>query len=69
MANPFQMLRAHTGWTQQELADAVGIHRVRWAKLEAGERPSVKTAQAVIELAEENGKRLRLEDIFPRNGG
>ena len=67
MANPFKRLREHLAWTQQECADYVGIHRVRWAKLEAGETPSVKTAQAVIELAEQNGKRLKLEDIFPRN--
>ena len=70
MKNVFRTVREELGWTQQECADFIGIHRVRWAQLEGGARPSIDTAQNFITLAAEQcNKYLTLEDIFLRNGG
>ena len=68
MENVFRQVRVELGWTQQECADHIGIHRVRWAQLEGGARPSIDTAHDLITLAAEQCDRyLTLEDIFPRN--
>lgn len=47
-AERLKALREHLGFTQQELADCAGLHRMGIAKLEAGTRePTLATVQAI----------------------
>ena len=61
-------LRAELEMTHEQIAEAVGVTRVAWTQWENGSRPSVDNAWKIIELAESYSIRLKLEDIFPRDG-
>ena len=61
-------LRYRLGWSQQDVADYLGISRAMVALIETRRnRPGVETAYRYIDLAAENGVRLRLEDVYPRD--
>ena len=50
-----KQLRELRGWTQQELAEEIGVHRVTIANLERG------TAQPSLEVVEALAKSLRVK--------
>lgn len=45
-------LRARLGWTQQQLADAIGMHVNTVACMERGVKPITPRTVAVLELVE-----------------
>lgn len=57
--------RESLGLTQQQAADAAGIARPNWARLEAGNRPDpqLSTVEAVAEAIG-----VRVESILSRRG-
>lgn len=60
MENRLEEMRAQKGWTQQELAERVGVSRQTIISLERGRySPSIQLA---FKLARQFG--VRIEDVF-----
>lgn len=62
--NQIKKFRAHAGWSQQALADALGITRTAVANYEAGRQPAIAVAQRFVALAREHGMPTTLDDIY-----
>ena len=61
-------LRERLDWSRQELGDYLGVAYSTVAAWEIGTRePRPKVARKIIELAETNGIRMKLEDVYPRD--
>lgn len=64
----YKALRIELGFTQQEIADHIEVSRAAWAQYEAQtSRPKPETAWKIIDLAALHRKRLKLEDVYPRD--
>ncbi len=67
MENRLEALRVQLGWTQQELAERVGVSRQTIISLERGRYdPSIRLA---FKLARQFGAKIEDVFIYPQEGG
>lgn len=62
--NNFQRIRLMLKYSQQEIADKLGITQPNVSKIENGQEVSLDIARNLIELAKEQGLTLTFDDIY-----
>lgn len=68
MSNLTTLIRQRRGWTQSDLAKALGCTRQAVSHYETGRRrPDMDTAYKLVDLAAECGVAASLEDVYPRS--
>lgn len=61
----YKRFRDSMGWTQAQLADALGVQRSAVTNYEAGHVPRRDVAYRFLGLAQENEFQCSLEDVQP----
>lgn len=62
--NNFQRIRLLLKFSQQEIADKLGISQPNVSKIESGQEVSPEIARNLISLAKEQGVSLTFDDVY-----
>lgn len=63
--NIYKRFRSSVGWTQADLADALGVKRSAVANYEVGQVPRRDVAYRFLDVAKAEGFDCSLEDVLP----
>lgn len=63
-SNVFMRMRASTGWTQGQLAEALNVRRSAISNYEAGQLPRRDVVQRFILLARQHGQEYTFQDVW-----